>query len=58
MGRYPSDAEEDEKEAKRCRSTPTTPRSTSGTLPYAYDMVMGIAPVEPQEAVRFGEGDN
>ena len=54
----PSDAEEEGKEVKLCRSTPTTPRSTSGTLPCDYDMVMGIAPVEPQEAVRFEEGDN
>ena len=53
----PSDAEE-EKEAKRCRSASTTPRSTTGTLPHDYDMVMGIAPVEPQESARFEEGKN
>ena len=53
----PSDAEE-VKEAKRYRSASTTPRSTSGTLPHDYDMVMGIAPEEPQESVRFEEGNN
>ena len=52
-----SDAEE-EKEAKRYRSASSTPRSTSGTLPHDYDMVMGIAPVEPQESARFEEGDS
>ena len=30
----------------------------SGTLPHDYDMVMGIAPVEPQESERFEEGSN
>ena len=40
----PSDAKEEEKEAKRYRSASTTPRSTSGALPHDYDMVMGIAP--------------
>ena len=49
-----SDAEE-EKEAKRYRPASSTPRSTSGTLPHDYDMVMGIA---PRESVRFEEGDN
>ena len=47
----PSDAEEEEKEVKRCRSASTTPRSTSGTLPHDYDMVMGIACGTP----RIGE---
>ena len=42
----PSDAEA-EKEAKRYRSTSTIPRSTTGTLPHEYDMVMGIAPGAP-----------
>ena len=51
----PSVAEEKEKEVKRYRSASTTPRSTSGTLPHGYDMVMGIAPVEPQESARFEE---
>ena len=52
----PSYAEE--KHAKRCRSASNTPRSTTGTLPHDYDMVMGIALVDPQESVRFEEGDN
>ena len=42
----PSDAVEEEKEVKHYRSPSTTPRSTSGTLPHDYDVVMGIAPVE------------
>ena len=52
----PSEAKEKEKEAKRQRSASTTPRSTSGTLPHEYDMVMRIVPVEPQESERFEEG--
>ena len=52
----PSEAEEKEKDAKRQRSTSTTPRSTSGTLRHEYDMVMGIAPFEPQESERFEGG--
>ena len=51
----PSQAEEEEKEAKRQRSASTTPRSASGTLPHEYGMVMGVAPVEPQESERFKE---
>ena len=54
----PSNAEEEEKEVKRYRSASTTPRSTSSTLPHDYDLVMGIAPVEPQESARFEEGNN
>ena len=54
----PSEAEEEEKEAKRQRSASTTPRSTPGTLPHEYDMVMGIAPVEPQGSERFEEGND
>ena len=54
----PSEAEEEEKDAKRQRSAFTTPRSTSGTLPHECDMVMGIAPVEPQESERFEEGND
>ena len=41
--------EEGEKDAKRQRSEPTTPVSTS-------DEVMGITQVEPREAERFEEG--
>ena len=51
----PSD-EEGEKEAKRQRSEPTTPISTSSRLPYEYDEVMGITQVDPREAERFEEG--
>ena len=51
----PSD-EEGEKEAKRQRSEPTTPISTSSRLPYEYDEVMGIIQVGPREAERFEEG--
>ena len=54
----PSEAEEEEKDAKRQRSASTTPTSTSGTLPHEYDMVTGIAPVEPQESERFEEGND
>ena len=52
----PSD-EEGEKEAKRQRSEPTTPISTSSRLPYEYDdEVMGITQVDPREAEGFEEG--
>ena len=51
----PSD-EEGEKEAKRQRSEPTTPISTSSRLPYEYDEVMGITQVDPREAEGFDEG--
>ena len=42
----PSGSEEKEKEAKRQRSAPTTPRSTS-TFPHEYEEVIGITQVEP-----------
>ena len=42
--------EDGEKEAKRQRSEPTTPISTSSRLPYEYDEVMGITQVNPREA--------
>ena len=48
--------EEGEKEAKRQRSEPTTPISTSSRLPYEYDEVMGITQVDPREAEGFEEG--
>ena len=51
----PSD-EEGEKDAKRQRSEPTTPVSTSSRPPHEYDEVMGITQVEPREAERFEEG--
>ena len=53
----PSDDEE-EKDAKRQRSEPTTPRSTSSRLPHEYDGVMGITQVEPRGAERFEEGND
>ena len=52
----PSDDEE-EKDAKRQRSEPTTPRSTSSGPPHECDEVMGITQVEPREAERFEEGN-
>ena len=45
----------EEKEAKRQRSEPTTPASTSGRLPYDYDAVMGITKVGTKEAEGFDE---
>ena len=51
----PSD-EEGGKEAKRQKSEPTTPISSSSRLPHEYDEVMGITQVDPREAERFEEG--
>ena len=51
----PSD-EEGGKEAKRQKSEPTTPMSTSSRPPNEYDEVMGITQVDPGEAERFEEG--
>ena len=51
----PSD-EEGGKEAKRQKSEPTTPISTSSRHPNEYDEVMGITQVDPREAERFEEG--
>ena len=50
----PSD-EEGGKEAKRQKSEPTTPISTSSRLPNEYDEVMGITQVDPGEAESFEE---
>ena len=52
----PSD-EDGEKEAKRQRSEPTTPISTSSRLSYEYDQVMGITQVSSGETEGF-EGGN
>ena len=49
--------EEEEKDAKRRRSEPTTPKSTS-RRPREYDEVMGITRVEPRDAGRFQEGND
>ena len=48
--------EEGEKEAKRQRSEPTTPISTSSRLPYEYDQVMGITQVDSGETEGPDEG--
>ena len=48
--------EEGEKDVKRQRSEPTTPRSTSSRPLREYDEVMGITQVEPREAERLEEG--
>ena len=50
-----SDDSAGEKEAKRQRSEPTTPVSTSSRLPYEYDALMGITRVGTKEAERFEE---
>ena len=44
-----------EKEAKRQRSEPTTPVSTSSRHPYDYDDLMGITRVGTKEAEGFEE---
>ena len=44
------------KEAKRQRSGPTTPISTSSRLPYEYDLLMGITQVGSGEAEGSEEG--
>ena len=49
-----SDDSAGEKEAKRQRSEPTTPVSTSSRHPYA-DALMGITRVGTKEAERFEE---
>ena len=48
--------EEGGKEAKRQKSEPTTPVSSSSRLPHEYDEVMAITQVDPREAERFEEG--
>ena len=50
-----SDDSAGEKEAKRQRSEPTTPVSTSSRHPYEYDALMGITRVGTKEAERFEE---
>ena len=46
------------KEAKRQRSEPSTPISTSSRLPYEYDQVMGITQVGSGEPEGFEEGND
>ena len=53
----PSD-EDGEKDAKRQRSEPTTPISTSSRLPFEYDRLMGITQVGSGEAEGFEEGND
>ena len=53
----PSD-EDGEKDAKRQRSEPTTPISTSSKLPYEYDLLMGITQVGSGETEGFEEGND
>ena len=50
-----SDDSAGEKEAKRQRSEPTTPVSTSSRPPYEYDALMGITQVGTKEAEGFDE---
>ena len=50
-----SDDSAGEKEAKRQRSEPTTPVSTSSRHPWEYDAIMGITRVGTKEAERFEE---
>ena len=50
-----SDDSAGEKEAKRQRSEPTAPVSTSSRLPYEYDAFMGITRVGTKEAEGFEE---
>ena len=53
----PSSAEE-EKEAKRQRSAPTTPRSATSTLPHDSDRVMGVVSLgHPIIGEVWGEDD-
>ena len=53
----PSD-EEGKKEAKRQRSEPTAPISTSSQLPYEYDQMMKITQVGSGETEGFEEGND
>ena len=47
----------EENDAKRPRSTSTTPKSARGMDPDEYDRMMGISSVHPSEGDRFGDGD-
>ena len=48
---------DEENDAKRPRSTSTTPKSARGIDPDEYDYLMGISSVNPSEGDRFGDGD-
>ena len=51
-----SDGDAGEKDAKRQKSEPTTPVSTSSRMPYEYDALMGITRVGTEEAKWFEGG--
>ena len=51
-----SDGDAGEKDAKRQKSEPTTPVSTSSRMPYEHDALMGITRVGTEEAKWFEEG--
>ena len=59
---FGSDTEKDlsdgdgEKEAKRQKSEPTTPVSTSSRQPYEYDALMGITRVGTKELIGLKRG--
>ena len=48
---------EEEKDAKRMRSTSTTPRSGRDTDPDECDRITGFSSVQPPEMERFGDGN-
>ena len=50
------DGSEEDNDAKRLRSTSTTPRSARGMDLDEYDRVMGISSAQPPERDRFGDG--
>ena len=50
-----SDGDAGEKDAKRQKSEPTNPVSTSSRMPYEYDALMGITRVGTEEAKWFEE---
>ena len=49
--------DDEEKDAKRPRSTSTAPTSARGMDPDKYDRLMGTSSVNPSEGDRFGDGD-
>ena len=51
-------SEEEEKDAKRQGSEPTTPKSISSRPPHEYEEVMGITQMDPRDAERFEEGND
>ena len=49
--------DDEENDAKRRRSTSTSPKSARGMDPDEYDRLMRISSVKPSEEDRFGDGD-